>query len=882
MHKLYLLLLFSLISQIALSQGIQGDVYSSEGELLPYATIFIRQLETGTSTNEDGSYEIKLDPGAYELVFQHMGYQTVVKQVEISNTIQKMDVEMPLQTIQLKEVQVRAGKEDPAYTVIRKAIAKSKFHALQVQSYTAQVYIKGAGRVKDVPFFLEKPLEKEGVDSSTVYLTESVSEITFEQPNTLKERVISIRTIGENNSASPNNYITGSFYEPEVAGAISPLSPHAFAYYKFRFEGSFYDRDYEVNKIRVIPRSRGDNVFNGYIYIVDDLWSIHSLNFITYKQGFKINVKQIYAPVEESVWMPVTHQIKVGGKIFGIELEYKYLATASNYDVRLNPDLKVDVVVVDEKIEKELAEALKKEERLEIQSTSDQDATKVFRNEQRLTRKALRKALKNYEKELEKQEESPEIIANISMTIDSTAYKSDSAYWSTIRPVPLSEMEVKSYQKLDSMVTAENRGEEGKDTQDTTKAKSGGKRSNFSAEYFLSGTTLRLGDRSSLEYKSPLLSLNFNTVEGIYFNLPLIYRHRLKKNRSIEVSPVLRYAVARKQLVGKFQSTFYYTTQGEQNALTLEGGRFVYQLNEAEPIAPVINSFYTLLYKRNFLKLYEKDYAKLYHSHHFGDVLGIQSSLEWAERHQLMNNTDFSFNKKREDQVFTSNAPANVELRDTGFPTHQAFVAAVEVEYKPFLKYKVEGGNKQLINKSSPIFYLTYRRGFPQFLSSDVNFDHLEVGVKDQIKIGIRGRLDYNLYAGSFLNNRQLYFPDFQHFMGNRTVLQVSDPVASFRLLDYYRYSTGQNYLAGHLYYQFRKLLLTQIFEVRILGLKENLVLNYLKSELSPHYLEVGYSLDNIFRFLRLEALSSFTDGQYQDFGFRIGISTNLENLLDL
>lgn len=879
MQKLCLFFLLSFLSQISLAQGIEGKVYSSEGESLPYATIFIKQLETGTSTNENGSYEIKLDPGTYELVFQHLGYQTVVKQVQIGSNMQKMDVEMRLQTIQLKEVQVRAGAEDPAYTIIRKAIAKSKFHTLQVEGYTAEVYIKGAGRVKDVPFFLEKPLEKEGFDSSTVYLTESVSEITFEQPNTMKERVISIRSVGEDNATGPNSYIMGSFYEPEVAGAISPLSPRAFAYYKFRFEGSFYDRDYEVNKIRVIPRSRGDNVFSGYIYIVDDLWNIHSLNFITYKQGFKFNVKQIYAPVEERVWMPVTHQLEVGGKIFGIEIEYKYLATVSNYDVTLNPDLEVDVVVVDEKVEKELAETLKKEERLDSQQTSDQDNDKVFKNEQRLTRKELRKTLKQYEKELEKQEESPEIIVNTSMTIDSTAYKSDSAYWATIRPVPLSEMEVKSYQKLDSMAVAEKNEEEEKGRQDTAKA--GGKRSNFSAEDFLLGTTFKLGERSSLEYKSPLTSLNFNTVEGLHFNLPFIYRHRLEKNRSIEVSPVLRYAFAREKLIGKLQSTFHYHTNGEQNVLILEGGRFVYQFNEAEPIAPVINSFYALFYKRNYLKLYEKDYVKLYHAHRFSDALAIQSTLEWAERHQLFNNTDYTFNKKREDQIFTPNAPDNLELDDTGFPTHQAVVVGFEVEYKPFLKYKVEDGKKQLINKSSPIFSLMYRKGFPQFLSSDVNFDHLEIGMKDQFKVGIRGRLDYNIYAGSFLNNRQLYFMDFQHFMGNRTVLQVSDPVASFRLLDYYRYSTGQNYLAAHLYYQFRKLLLTQIFEVRMLGLKENLVLNYLKSELSPHYLEVGYSLDNIFRFLRLEAVSSFADGQYQDFGFRVGISTNLENLLD-
>ncbi len=57
-------------------------------------------------------------------------------------------------------------------------------------------------------------------------------------------------------------------------------------------------------------------------------------------------------------------------------------------------------------------------------------------------------------------------------------------------------------------------------------------------------------------------------------------------------------------------------------------------------------------------------------------------------------------------------------------------------------------------------------------------------------------------------------------------------------------------------------------------------MLNYLKTGSSPHYLEAGYSLDNIFRFLRLEAIASFADGQYRDFGFRIGISADLQNLV--
>jgi hypothetical protein len=230
--------------------------------------------------------------------------------------------------------------------------------------------------------------------------------------------------------------------------------------------------------------------------------------------------------------------------------------------------------------------------------------------------------------------------------------------------------------------------------------------------------------------------------------------------------------------------------------------------------------------------------------------------------------------------VFAPNAPTNIERPDTRFATHQALWGAVTLGAEPWQKYYVRNGQKRRIEHSSPHFRLTYRTGLPNVLGSDVDFDLLEVSVRHRWRPGARGRLDYLLYAGAFLNNRPLYFMDFHHFAGNRVLVQESDPVGSFRLLDYYTYSTQERYAVAHLHYQFRKLLLTRIFEVRLLGLQENVFVNYLKTSASPHYAEVGYSLDNIFRFFRVEAVAGFDDGQYRDFGIRIGISTNLGNAI--
>src|SRR5690606_39371403 len=120
--------------------------------------------------------------------------------------------------------------------------------------------------------------------------------------------------------------------------------PAACGYYKVEYQGTFKDRNYEVSQIKVTPRSRGDNVVEGTIFIVEDWWSIHSLDLKTTKLGVRIGVKQVYAPVEDKAWMPVSQQFDIGGRFFGFEFVYNYLATVSDYKIELNPDLQVEEI----------------------------------------------------------------------------------------------------------------------------------------------------------------------------------------------------------------------------------------------------------------------------------------------------------------------------------------------------------------------------------------------------------------------------------------------------------------------------------------------------------------------------------------------------------
>ena len=149
---------FLLFFSFARAGGIKGKIVDSKGEPVPYATIYVKELGTGTAANIDGYYTYRLAAGTYNVTFQSIGYQTVVRRIKVDNWFVETDIVLAEQTYELKQIEVRSDGRDPAYTIMRKAIAKAKYHTNQLNSYQAEVYMKGSGRLIDSPFFLRKKL----------------------------------------------------------------------------------------------------------------------------------------------------------------------------------------------------------------------------------------------------------------------------------------------------------------------------------------------------------------------------------------------------------------------------------------------------------------------------------------------------------------------------------------------------------------------------------------------------------------------------------------------------------------------------------------------------------------------------------------------------
>lgn len=871
MMRYLLTWIFCVLVYLVMAGGVRGTVKASDGTVLPYATIYVKETGTGTVSNQDGFYEISLPAGTYHLVYQYLGYETQEHTVSVGGTFHMLNVEMKSQVVMLQNVTI-SGKEDPAYTIMRKAISKAKYHTQQLDTYSARVYIKGTGKLVDYPWLAKKALEKEGIEKDRVFITESVSEIKYTRPNTFEEKVISIRSDGKDNNTSPNAFIFGSFYQPVIAETVSPLSPAAFGYYKFEYQGTFKDRNYEVSQIKVTPRSRGDNVVEGTLFIVEDWWAIHSLDLKTTKLGIRIGVNQVYAPIEDKArltgvvgqaWLPVSQQFDIGGRFFGFEFVYKYLATVSDYNITLNPDLVVDEMkVIDEKIFKDEAKEIVKRN-----SQKDQQLQERMASDKEITRKELRSIIKEYEKEEIKQSKEPEVLSNTSFKIDSGAFKKDSAYWALVRPVPLTLEEIKGYRKTDSLAIEERKKEEGDTVKRSQKNKKG-----FQPWDLLVGDVYQVSKHSNVEIKFP--ELWFNTVEGyalVYrLNFGTILQDTTKTR--LNIMPAFRYAFARE----KFSGNLTFRLRNKNYRFEVQGGRYVKQFNPDEPILPITNTFTTLFLEENLMKIYERDYVDVLYRRRFSPKFTAEATASWATRRELFNNTNYKWVNRDKIEGYTPNAPVNDELVNTSFNEHKAVVAGIHLSARPWLKYRIRNGRKSEIESSTPTLLLTYRKGISGIPDSKIDFDQVEAGIKHELAVGVRGRLHFSLVGGLFLNTDSMAFMDYKHFLGNRTPFVTTDPVGSYRLLDYYRHSTADKYFSANVHYQFRKLLLTNIPEVRMFGIRENIFVNYLATPTSQNYTEVGYSIDGILRVFRLEAAVGFQDGKYLNYGFRIGVTTGI------
>lgn len=805
-------ILFLLITTIVQSQ-ITGIVKDTSGQPLPYVNIFIENTYKGTTSNEDGYFELNISKtGNHTVVFQFLGYKTLQKKLEISQFPHAIDVVLEEENINLNEVVIDA-KENPANQIIKAAIAKRQLHLEKLNAYTADFYSKGIIRIVDAPenFMGQDVGDFDGALDSTrtgiLYLSETMSKIKYLKPE-LFESVTASKVSGNSTGISFNSAMDVDFnlYNNTVNinnDIISPIADYAFNYYKYKLEGEFYDDEgHLIHKINIIPKRENDRVFSGSIYIVEDTWALYGIDIqvkgsqIQVLAADTIRIRQnLTYDKSEDQWLVRAQTIDFDYSFLGFKGDGSFVANYTNYI-------------------------------LDPESTDRNNKNEI-------------------------------------LVFEKDANKKEVEFWNNKRPVPLTTEELKDYIRRDSLETLRS-SKTYLDSIDTENNK-------FKIINLLTGYSFKNSfKKRSFRISGPLEGVHFNTVQGYNVSLDANFTKRYNNYKNfVSIDGDLNYSVETKRLRGTLGGRYKFNAINNATAWANFGAK-TQQFNRSNPISNLHNDISSLFFENNFMKIYDKQFAEIGYAQEIFNGLRFSSQIAYENRKVLFNTSDEVINPQ-DNIKYTSNNPlAPNDFGSAPFTNHDLILLDLGIGIRFGEKYMSYPDLKfNISNSDYPQLYFNYSKGFSASVS-DYNFDHFNVRLRQNINLKTTGILKYNLSTGTFFENKDLAFTDYKHFNGNLTHVNTKgNYLSSFKNMGYYDFSTSNNYFEYHLEHDFKGYILGKIPWVNTLNL--NLVIGAhgigIKNE-SP-YKEFNIGLGNIgwkkYRFLRVDYVRSYVNGAIDD-----------------
>jgi oligopeptidase B len=808
--------------------AITGKVEDSNGDPMPFINVYVNGTTNGTTSNFNGDFYIEIKEGQpAELAFQAIGFKKHIEKIGMNTPVSALKIKLISENIQLKTHTVNAKAKDPSYEIIKNSINARKSHYEAGNNYSTDFYIKGVTRLTQKPDKMPKFMSfsvngdmPDSTDNGLLYLSESVARF-HRQSDNYKEEMISSKVAGSNVGFSWNR-----------------VEDVMFNFYKNNLSLSYYsDRNF------ISPIADGALLLYKYKY-----------EGSFFEDGKMVNK---IAVMPRNVADPLFH-----GHIYIFDNTWNF----HSLDLFVTKD--ANLMFVDTlNISQTFAPV---DDNLWMPISMNMNSKfKIFGFE---VIDAYVGSLTNYQMN---RTFPKKFFNNEVFKIIGDANKKDTVYWNDTRPVLLTDEESYHYYKKDS-ISAYKNSKVYLDSLDLIKNKLSVRKILFSG-YENHSRYLR----RTIETESILSTLSFNTVEGVVVNFASSYKKKNEKGNH-SISPTLRYGLASKQPYGKIN--FEKRQNTNSTLINLKGGRFVHQYNHQEPISELINSAYTLLGSRNFMKIYDRTYISGSYGRELINGLYFNAGAEYNHRKALENNSDFSFLEWR--NPITSNNPLEPMNDAPAFAPHNAFILNFNFRIRFNQKYESLANYKNIIGSKYPTIYLNYKQGI-KALGANVDFSLLQAGIGHSIDFGIFGSAEMDVIAGKFLHTGNMNFVDFKHFNGNQTILLKNNSeensffdqgrmqFANFNNLPYYEYSTNSNFMELHYEQRFKGFFLSKFPMLKKARFGEVAGFNAIYTSEGRNYQEIFLGLDNIFRVLRVDFVASYVAGQKLIPQVRFGLKTN-------
>lgn len=805
-----------LLSSVVLCGQISGHIQDETGEPLAFASIYISGTTSGTITNADGAYILTpSEVGTMLIICQYLGYESQTKEINYQGNEIQLDFVLKTESITAPTIEISANAEDPAYPIIRRAIAKRSVHEKNIQSLSYETYIKGIIQLHSLSDFLmnrlnEDPeyygLNKDG--QGIVYLSESQSTYYKDGPAHVKEIMHRSIVSGYDSELSFNNALSMDFsiYDKSMEitrSVLSPIAPTAFSMYRYKLLGSTLDESGRLlYKIEVIPKSTSTPTFGGILYVLQDKWSIPKASL--YTTGARLQTPEIDTfnfdftalEVAEDTWVDIHKNISMQLKFLGIKATGGFNGVFSDYTINPTYDrnfFKQDLLIV----------------------KKDTNALNI-------------------------------------------------QYWDSIRPIPLGSLETENYIVMDSIkVIRKQRADSLMRNQSSMQL----------VDIFTGYDRYTRNGKLYSKYEGVLSDVMFDAVSGLSFGTGWSIRTNpdslLKSKWSAGFG--LNYGISEERLRGHV--SFEYKKSKRRDTWSFAAGRYRLHFNQDLPLYPIANALYSLIDAQNLARYYEKDAVSLSWNKSLKSGIDIHTFGEFGRRRPLINHTDYHW--AGSNAHYLTNEPMILESQRL-FEKNSHVIIGFSFDYAFNQQYITYPNREFKVTSPYPRLGLDFL--VDHNLTNNLTFSRIQFRARDDYGWGLLGEGDWRMNVGTTIHRDELlYDTDLKHFDGNQTnFIHGNDFYSSYLLLPYYAYSTSGSYIECHVGHNFNGFILDRIPLIKKLKWQTIVGANYLYTEELGHYTELHVGLDNIgihlFRPLSISYAWSFIGDEFVSHDFIIGI----------
>jgi hypothetical protein len=288
------------------AQSVQGYIFNERRDGLPGANIYLEKTNTGTISNTDGFFILKVQPGKNTIIISYIGYNPDTLRLDIAaaQTVKK-NITLYETFLQAEGVYIFAETYNDAQAIVRKTLENKQRYLASIRNYEYASYQKTI-------FKIDAPFQGRIIGG----ILETRSKGFFEQPSSFQEIVLAKRQT-RNFSKLTNVFTVGripnlldeTLLFDEIT-VMSPLNNRALDYYNFEMIDTTFHEHRMVFNMKFSPKRSGIPLFTGRMSIIDKDFAVVACDMdggdlVITNFRDSIAIGQRFRQFQDKFWFPI-------------------------------------------------------------------------------------------------------------------------------------------------------------------------------------------------------------------------------------------------------------------------------------------------------------------------------------------------------------------------------------------------------------------------------------------------------------------------------------------------------------------------------------------------------------------------------------------------